>query len=653
MPSTVYKGDLSEVTFGKESGFTMVSATSANHATGYPQGGIWTASAGTGDTTVLTFTGTHSAAANTQLHAGILKYPDGMLIGANLTFHATGNFATDDYATSGQVFTIVKHLVDTTTKLTISPAVKNATAVSNNSDGLHIHTLGVPAPDIGMTYHANASTSDEAVLADQFIGLAATVTLPDLKNTIERQHVVGIGRDVVVQVAGKQTTEGGTIEVMMNNPRWLYYGLGGSAVKDTSTGSIANPTLDAASGVGDSVIILNAATSIAVGDYVMIEDTSPYQIPSDNPATATTTGSGNTWPDSTAATGFKFVETNEVRRIVGFQDGTLKVLWLDSPLEFGHASGKTCRIMRYDTASANGSPDVNKDTLAITNPYTHVMYSSWNLPSFCIEHSIRNRDVGAYLGETGAANLPGSASDAKTLTRLFRGCKVKDWSLSADADSQVKFTANFDALSVYTDTGRLESSNKGDRYTAHRMFENTANSVVNRKVAGIAPYTQKPYLFYNGTIKAFGQTIARATKFTLNGKNNVTQHWVIGGTDSNIYSTTSTGEAQVPFAGSRLPKLAVEGKTEYDLELEIIIDDPLLWHELRNAVERDWTAPVELTLTKQGTGATRESIIITVEDYIMETGPIPVPEDKGVIRTAAKLMCKHVKVETTGTLIGL
>ena len=37
----------------------------------------------------------------------------------------------------------------------------------------------------------------------------------------------------------------------------------------------------------------------------------------------------------------------------------------------------------------------------------------------------------------------------------------------------------------------------------------------------------------------------------------------------------------------------------------------------------------------------------------METGPIPVPEDKGVIRTAAKLFCKHVKVETTGTLIGL
>ena len=655
MPSTVYKGDLSEVTFGRESGLYLKSADSAGHASGYPQTFTWTSAAvASTNTSTITFAG---GIANSPVQSTKLMYPDGMLIGATLTFHASGNFANDDYATTGQIYTIVKHTASSgATVLTVSPQMN----VANNSatgDAMYIHALGTPAPDVTMAHNTSASSSDESVLTDQFIGLAATVTLPDTKNEIKRQHVVGIGRDVVVQVAGKQVNEGGSIEVMMNNPRWMYYALGGTAVKDTSTGAVVSPTLDGAVSAGDSHVTLSALTSIAVGDYLMIEDTTAYQIPSDNPATAGTGSGGNTWPDSTAATGFKFTETNEVRRIValnGSNSSNSKVVWLDAPLDFGHATGKTCRIMRYDTASSNGSPDVNKDTLAITNPYTHMVYSSWNIPSFTLEHSIRNRDVGGFQTETGAVeNVPGTSSDAKTLTRVFRGCKVKDWSLGADADAEVKFTVNFDALSVYTDTGRLEASDKGDRYTAHRMFENIANSVVNRKIAGIAPYTQKPYLFYNGTIKAFGQTLARVTKFNLNGKNNVTQHWTIKGTDAPLYSTTTTGEAQVPFAGSRFPSLAVEGKTEYDLELEIIIDDPLLWHELRNATERDWTAPVELQLTKQGTGATREQITITVEDYIMETGPIPVPEDKGVIRTTAKLLCKHVKMETTGTLIGL
>ena len=663
MPSTVYKGDLSEVTFGRESGLYLQSANSAAHgSSGAPESFTWTSAAVVNtNTSTLTFADGH---ANAPVNGGVLKYPDGMLIGATLTFHGVaGNHADDDYAATGQLFTIVKHTASSgATVLTVSPTLKSTGAASNTGDALYIHSLGTPAIDVGMGYTAAADTSDESVLADQFIGLAATITLPDIKNEIKRSHVVGIGRDVVVQVAGKQVAEGGSLEVMMNNPRWLYYSLGGTTVKDYSTGEIGSHTLGAAASAGDSHVTLNRLDYVNVGDYLMIEDTTAYQIPSDNPAVAGTGSGGNTWPDSTAASGFKFTETNESRRIVAINNAsngdnasTVKIVWLDAPLDFGHASGVTCRVKRYDTASANGSPDVNKDTLQITNPYTHLMYSAWNIPSFCLEHSIRNRDVGGHQTETGAGeNVPGSSSDAKTLTRVFRGCKVKDWSLAADADAEVKYTINFDSTSVYTDTGRLESgTDKGDRYTAHRMFENTANSAVNRKHAGIAPYTQKPYLFYNGTIKAFGQTLARVTKFNLNGKNNVTQHWVIGGTDAPIYSTTTTGEAQVPFAGSRLPKLAVEGKTEYDLELEIIIDDPLLWHELRNATERDWTAPVELHLKKQGTHADREEITITVEDYIMETGPIPVPEDKGVIRTAAKLLCKHVKVETTGTLMGL
>ncbi len=459
-----------------------------------------------------------------------------------------------------------------------------------------------------------------------------------------------------MQVAGKQTMEGGTIETMMNSPRWFYYALGREAFQDRgASASIANPTLASAASAGDCHLTLSAITSINVGDYITIEDDSNIvEVPGDDSSLQTTGSGGNTWPDSTAATGFKYTETNEIRRVValnGSNSSAVKMVWLDDPLHYNHVSGKTCRISRFDAASANQSPDVNSTTMDITNPSNRLLYSGWYVPSFCLEHSIRNRDVGAYSVETGATSLPSSSSDAKTLTRVFKGCKVKDWSLGADADAEVKFTANFDALSVYTDTGRLEAvANDGDRYTAHRMFENVGNSPINRKIAGIAPYTQKPYLFYNGIIKAFGIQMARVTKFDLTGNNNIKQHWTIRGTDAATGSATE----QVPFAGTRMPNLAVEGKTEYELSMSVIIDDPLLWHELRHAKEHvQGSNPVELTLTKQGTGATREKIIITIDDYIIDSAPIPVPEYKGVLTVEVKLKPMHVKVESTDTFFHL
>tara|TARA_E500000305_G_scaffold111934_2_gene129565 strand:- start:2166 stop:4121 length:1956 start_codon:yes stop_codon:yes gene_type:complete len=648
MPSTVYKGDLAEVTLGHESGIYLQSANSAGHASGFPQTFTWTSAAGTGNTSDITFAG---GIANSPVQSTKLQMPEGMLVGSKITFHASGNHANDDYTTTGQIYHVVGFTnASGATVITVSPQM-NSAAASITGDAMYIHTYGTPTIDEGMTHNTDADASDETILADQFVGLAATVTLPDIKNEILRQHVVGIGRDVVVQVAGKQTMEGGSIELMMNNPRWLYYCLGAESVKEIgASGVIANPTLGAAATAGDSHLTLSALSSIVVGDYLLIEDGSVFEaMPSD--ITASQAGA-NTWPDGAGP--YKFHERSEIRRVAalnGSNSSASKVVWLDDPLNFNHANGLTCRLIRFDAASSNKSPDVAQATGTITNPTTRLLYSNWHLPSFCLETSIRSRNIGAHSQETGAAiGHVGTASDANTLTRVFRGCKVKDWSLTADADAAVKFSLNFDAALSYTDTGRKDASGgagtEGDRYTAHRMFENTADSTVNRKVAGIAPYTQKPYLFYNGSIKAFGQTIARVTKFNLSGNNNTQFIHTVQGSDITMNSTTD----QVPFAGTRLPSLAVEGKNEYDLTMEVIINDALLWDELRFATERDYTAPIELTLIKQGSGGTREEIKFTIEDYLVESAPIPIPEDKGVIRTEVSIKPKHVYVRSVDTL---
>ena len=65
------------------------------------------------------------------------------------------------------------------------------------------------------------------------------------------------------------------------------------------------------------------------------------------------------------------------------------------------------------------------------------------------------------------------ANDSKQLTRIFRGCKVVEYELSSTVDAELRYRCIFDALSTYTDTGRLETSNKGDRYIAHRINSKT------------------------------------------------------------------------------------------------------------------------------------------------------------------------------------
>ena len=208
MVSTVYKGDISEVTFGKECGLAIKFG-------GF--GGLSWATNAAG--TVINFSGGTEGFFHTT---GYLKYPVGMLVGSQLRVMGGGAFSADDNATKGHVYTIVANSGLT---LTVSPAMKSLTTTATAGDELLIDTLGTPTIDVGMT--------NESVLTDQFIGLAATVSLPETKVEIKRAHIVGVGRDVVIQEPQRFTNEGGSLETMMNSARWLYYALGREVVDST------------------------------------------------------------------------------------------------------------------------------------------------------------------------------------------------------------------------------------------------------------------------------------------------------------------------------------------------------------------------------------------------------------------------------------
>lgn len=636
-------GDI--LTLGTGTGGTVAVATAA--------GGLVftkTDNSANSDCTDITFTGATVGMFSTGAY---LKYPAGMLVGSTLRVRGSGaNYDADDYATTGNTYTIV---ANSGAVITVTPKMKeNGASLAN--DELLIDTIGTPTMDTGMVYHANALSSDESILTDQFVGLAATISLPETKVEIRRSHVIGLGRDVVVQEPQSIKNEGGAIEMMMNSARWMYYALGAQVVDVPSTvkSTIGSATdLDIAA--GDTYFEYTGSITGApvAGEYLLIVDTTAVEFPTDRAEAA----SSKKWGADGLGTDMENAERNEIRRVL-YHDTVGKRIYVDEPFTFDHAAGSmTQKVCAYAADDTTGSPNFNTATASygqIQNRISRLIYQGATVPSFTLESSMRTRNTGSYNASGGSEAAPGSAADNKQITRIWRGCKVKDFAIAADADAEVKLSINFDALYCYTDTGRLEDTNKGDRYTTHRMFENIANSKTNRKKAGIAPNTEKPYFFYNGQVNAFGVNIAQITNFNLTGNNNIENFLTIRGSAfQESRNTLGQSLEQVPFGGSRNPNLAVEKQVEYECKLSLIVSDPLLWHEYRTNRTHGYTEPITLTLTKAGAHADREQIIIVIDDYIISEAPMPIPEDKGVIKSEMTIMPKHVRIISHDALLGL
>lgn len=686
MPSTVYRGDLSEVTFGHESAirlehnylgsfkFTASFETGANAANAPHRDLVK-------DTSVIVLSG---GGANTPVNNGILEFPNGMLVGSKVIFSIASGSSNwsqdDDYGDSGRMYTIIKQEVandanndnDGKTEITVTPALKtNHSAADKDSetgDVMTILSFTTPSIDVDMAHADAANASAESVLADQFVGLVSTVSLPETKVDLKRYHVVGLGRDVAVQVPGRFTNTGGSFECNIHNGRWFYYCLGQEVVNADSVRQQGNGSetyqLQGATEAGTSYIVFDSSGStnaainsvnIKVGDYIFIDgganSTNRVDVQTYRDTGVGGDADADAWPNVNATNIIDKAIKEEARRIVAISmsSGTAKV-WLDDPLHYAYDDNTRVYFGRYATDSSNGSPHRNKTTGALSNPVNHLFFSRTTVPSFAMEVSVRRRDIDSNEGA-----FDGGTTDSKQLTRVFRGCKVKDFSLTADTDAALRMTVNFDSALCYTDTGRLESTNPGDRYNTHRLFEDTANTEVKRKESGIEKGTQKPFMFYNGTISMLGTQLGQVVSFTLNGKTGVEQYYTIGA--ANIANNSTD---QVPFAGTRNPTLSVEGKTEYDLEMEIIVDDPLFYHNMRRSVENfDDTDEadqidsdmIRLSFNKVVSSGTAESIDILIDDYYIVEAPLPIPEDKGPLRATLKILPKAMKVIAVDTVI--
>jgi len=630
MPSTVYKGDLAEVSFAPETGMVIRIGTASSADVGLTL-------ATSGNITTLTF----KAEVNTTLFdtSHKLKYPKNMLVGSQLVWiegHSDQN-ADDvlltDLASNGRIFTIVEN--DGAT-LKITPAMFTpAMATMGPGNTFEILPYKTPPMDISMTHTLPTDSNvGERVKTDQFLGIATALTLPETKVDLKRFHIVGLGRDVSVQVPGKLTNEGGSFEVAMHSARWLKYCLGNELILSPDSGTLGTQ-LASASLAGQSYLDLDETTisgvAIAVGDYLEIRDDAPIV-----PIVSDHEPDGGTWDGSLTDFEFDNAKPHEVRRVIGISEHASDFrVYLDEPLAYPHLVDTDVELR--DPGTTASLPVIVTSAGVITNPVERLLFSRSSQPSFALEVSQRRRDM-----DTDESTIDGGVGDTKELTRVFRGCKVTDFTMTTDNDAALRLSVNFNAALCYTDTGRLEGTNS--RYASHRMFDDTANTAQKRIESGIALGTQKPFMFYNGSITLAGQQVAQVMNFSLTGQTGMQAFHTING----HYQSSSASTDQVPFAGARNANLMIEGQTSYEMTMEIAVDDPLFYHKMRTGTEfsvngegNSTANQIRIIFEKNLTG---EKMVLLIDDYYIIEAPLQIPEDKGVVKSTLKIMPKSIKV---------
>ena len=142
----------------------------------------------------------------------------------------------------------------------------------------------------------------------------------------------------------------------------------------------------------------------------------------------------------------------------------------------------------------------------------------------------------------------------------------------------MKVALNYEAARHYTDTPaslRLTGCLR------------TLNNAANRKVSGLAIDGEKPYLFMNLTIEAFGRLVLRGTSINIGINNTNTARWYIRG-----YEGQSADADQVQQGGTQFASDITEAQRKHTVSFQAIVEDDRLWEE----VEPDDTTRTQTTL---------------------------------------------------------
>ena len=453
-------------------------------------------------------------------------------------------------------------------------------SADNNDIDVTILAFGAPSP--APSIEKPSGTERPALLADNWLGLVNTVSPPSVDVELGQISLALSGRDFGYQFKKNETISGGSIDMSLNNGSWLYYALGKIAtVTHTSTSQVLQASSDVMTGLH-----ANSKTKFIRAF------------------------SGMTFPPSEAST-FHIANGN------AGADGALA-----GTTELYEVGGG---VITYGFGTSDGDA----------------------LPSFALEITMEKDGLTSdeyYVGSEGSSTDASSAYSSNRpfkdiYSRIFTGCQVNTLTLNFEEGQEVKTNLELVSRRAFDSPQNYVPKNGVTTHTSLFNYNTTQNDDADHRTSR----DSEPFLFSEGLIEVFGQTVARVKSGSLTINNNIAPQRFIGTYDRGI--TT----AHIP------------GQRNYEVSLTLLVTDTDIWDNLRRQGEHDsltttdshtGSASTDETLTLKFQKNANDIIQIQLDNYIIQSMDVPFPEDKGPIEMAVTLSARTLVEGNSATPTG-
>ena len=234
------------------------------------------------------------------------------------------------------------------------------------------------------------------------------------------------------------------------------------------------------------------------------------------------------------------------------------------------------------------------------------------LPSFALDVVYRK------AGHTNTTALDSLSPNENMYSRIFTGCQVNTLTLNFEEGQELKCSMDLVSRRAFDPPANYVPLGGNASLTALSDAEN-GRGMVNYSSTLTDNY---PFLFSDGDITLFGQSLGKVKGGSLVINNNLLPQRFIGNYNRQ------TASAHLP------------GQRTYELTLTMLITDTKLWDELRN--DNESTGALRLKFTKDS----GEEIDIQLADYLINSVTVPFPEDKGPVEVEASITARTLTTAT-------
>lgn len=250
-----------------------------------------------------------------------------------------------------------------------------------------------------------------------------------------------------------------------------------------------------------------------------------------------------------------------------------------------------------------------KEYLPNLTTYTFGELNGDTLPSFALEVMYDKSGV------TATTPVDNNNPNETRFARLFTGCQVNTLTLNFEEGQELKTSLDLVTRRAYD----VETSGTND-YIPRRSQAVGIGTHLQNYSATIAD--NYPFMYSDGAIKLFGQTLGRVKTGSLTINNNITQQRFVLNNNRQIMS------AHIP------------AQRTYELSLTVLATDTKLWDELRQDGESSESSGASKQILLEFTKDGGEQISINLQDYVIQSVNVPFPDDKGPIEFEVTLSAR-------------